>query len=308
MSIFLVQSDLSSFNLELLRPLLGLVLKVSSQGLRGQTLQIVLDEVILLRLDLAASLASWEGSVLHAILKLNGLSVRPGNIIAEAIPIRLELSIDVVRQLVLCYLGLDQAVDFALRCISLLLAFWTVVIVEGQHVVVGPSVHLNREDRCLERQCLEAHLLDPWCEVEAVNWWHSVVLLAGFELVVVLSWRIQAEKHGLGAEDGGVIPRGLDVQLRDVVQFVHEGVAAGLRPLLLDIPVAELVSDHVLLADTEWSDVVCELGLVFLGSRQIHERLGSVGALRTDLVHVSDVLARAGCIRVCVGGLGRDGG
>lgn len=106
----------------------------------------------------------------------------------------------------LCYLGLDQAIDFALLCISLLFTFWAVVIVKGEHVVVGPAIHLNREDRRLEWQCLEAHLVDPWREVEAVNWWHSVVLLACLELVVVLSGWIQAEKHGLGAEDGGIIP------------------------------------------------------------------------------------------------------
>lgn len=80
----------------------------------------------------------------------------------------------------------------------------------------------------------------------------------------------------MGTEDGGIIPRSLDVELRDVVQFVHEGVAASLRSLLLDVPVAELVANHVLLADTEWSDVVCELGLVFLGRSQIHQLLRSV--------------------------------
>jgi hypothetical protein len=266
-------------------------------------MQLTLDEVILLCLDLAASLASCEGSVLHAILKFDTLSVRPGNIVAESIPISLELIINVVWQLVLCYLGLDKAVDFAFLGISLLLTFWTIVIVKCKHIVVGPSVHLNWEDRCLEWQCLKAHLLNPWCEVEAINWWHSVVLLAWFELVVVLSRRIQAEKHCLSTEDSGVIPRGLDIQLRDIVKFVHESVAASLCPLLLDIPVSELVANHVLLADTEWSDVVCELGLIFLCSRQIEKLLGGVRALCTNLVYVLHVLARASCVCVCIRGL-----
>lgn len=60
-------------------------------------MQLVLDEVILLGLNLAARLASREGSILHTILKLNTLSIRPGNVVAESIPVRLELSIDVIR-------------------------------------------------------------------------------------------------------------------------------------------------------------------------------------------------------------------
>jgi len=98
--------------------------------------QLILEQVVLLGLNLAAGLAGREGSILHAILKLNALSIRPGNKVAESVPIRLELSIDVVRQLVLCCLGLDQGVDFTLLSISLLLTFWAVVIVEGEHVVV----------------------------------------------------------------------------------------------------------------------------------------------------------------------------
>lgn len=189
-------------------------------------MQAIFDLVVLLCLDLAASLASCEGSVLHAVLKLNALSISPCDIVAESIPILSELSIDVVRQLVLGDLSLDEVVDFAFLCISLLLAFWAVFIIKSEHVVVGPAIHLNWEDRSLEWQCLQAHLINPWREVEAINWWHSVVLLACFKFVVVLSRGIKTEKHCLSTEDSGIIPRCLDVKLRNIIQLVHEGVAA----------------------------------------------------------------------------------
>ena len=92
----------------------------------------------------------------------------------------------------LLYFLLDEGVDLALGSVSCRLTLGAVVVVEGQHVVVGPAIHLNREDRGLERQGLEAHLFDPWRKVNAVDWWHCVVLLAWLELIVVLARRIQA--------------------------------------------------------------------------------------------------------------------
>lgn len=56
----------------------------------------ILNKMILLCLDLAASLASCKGSLLHAILKLNALSIGPGDVVAEAVPVLLEVRIDVV--------------------------------------------------------------------------------------------------------------------------------------------------------------------------------------------------------------------
>lgn len=155
-------------------------------------MKIGLDQLILLSLYLSASLASRERSFLHAILKFNTLSISPGNVIAESIPILLELCIDFVWQLVLLYFLLDESVDFALDSVPRLLTLRAVVVVQGQHVVVGPAIHLNRENRGLERQCLQAHLFDPRSKVKAIHWWHRVVLLAWFELVVVLARWIQA--------------------------------------------------------------------------------------------------------------------
>ena len=107
----------------------------------------------------------------------------------------------------------------------------------------------------------------------------------------------------MGAEDGRIIPRSLYIKLCDVVELVHEGVCSALGLLLLNIPVAKLISNHILLADTKGSDVVGKLGLIVLGRSQVEKLPGSVGALCTNLVHIFDILASTSRISVCVGGL-----
>lgn len=174
------------------------------------------------------------------------------------------------------YLFLDEGIDFALLCFSLLLALWTVVVIESEHVVVRPPIHLNWEDCSLEWQGLQSHLFNPWSEIESVDWWNGVVLLAWLELVVVLSRWIQPKEHCLGTENGRIIPRGLNVKLRDVVELVHEGGSARLVLLFLNVPVAQLITYHVLLSDSKGSDVVCELGLIVSVLGQVHDSLGSV--------------------------------
>ena len=295
--VFLVQSDLSIVGLEFLQPFLGLVLQVCPQLLRGQAFQVGFQFVILLCLDLAARLACGEGSVLHAVLKLDALGVRPSDIIAESVPIMLEESLDIVSEAGLLHFSLHERVDVALGRLSCLLPLRAVVIVEGEHVVVGPAVHLNREDGRLERESLEPHLVDPRAEVKAIDWRHGIVLLALLDLVVVLTWWIETQEHGLGAQDGGVVPRRLNVDLGYVVELVHESVGARLTLLLLDVPVAQLIADHVLLADAERRDVVCELWLLVFGSREVQQLRWGMRSLRADLVHVLDVTAGATRVR-----------
>lgn len=180
----------------------------------------------LLGLDLSALLASRESAVLHAVLELDALGIGPCDVITEAIPIALEVRLDIVSKSCLRHRCLDSCVDSALYTISGLLPLRAIVVVEGKHEVVRPAVHLDWEDRCLERKSLEAHLIDPGLEVEAVDGWDSVVLLTGLQLVVVLSRRVETQEHSLRAQDSRVVPRGLDVDLCDVVELVHEGVSA----------------------------------------------------------------------------------
>lgn len=157
-------------------------------------------------LNLSASLACGEGSVLHAVLKLDALSVSPGDVIAEALPVALEVVPDVLSEGRLLNFGLDQFLNLAFDGVSSLLPLLAILIVKGQHVVVGPAVHLDWEDCRLEGKSGEAQLLNPWLEVEAVDGWDGVVLLARFDLVVVLAWRVQTQEHSLGAQDGCVVP------------------------------------------------------------------------------------------------------
>lgn len=96
----------------------------------------------------------------------------------------------------------------------------------------------------------------------------------------------------------------MNIKLCDVIELVHESVSATLGLLLLNIPVAQLISNHVLLADAKGGDVVCKLGLIVLGSCQVEKLPGSMGALRTDLVDVFNILAGTSSFGVCVGGLG----
>lgn len=259
--------------------------------------------MVLLGLDLAAGLACGESPVLHAILKLDTLGICPGDVITEALPVTLEVCLNIVRQRGLLDLCLDGGVNAAPDSVSGLLPLGAIVVIECEHVVVRPAIHLDWEDCGLERKCLEAHLVDPGLEVEAVNWWDRVVLLTSLYLVVVLPRRVETQEHGLSAQDGGVVPRGLDIDLCDIVKLIHESVGACRSLLLLDVPVAQLVADHVLLPDAERGDVVRVLGLLVFGGGEVQQLRGSMGALSADLVNVFDVLACPAHLCRCVDGL-----
>lgn len=122
------------------------------QHLGGETCQVSLNLAEFLGLDLSASLAGGEGTVLHTILELYALGVGPGDVIAEALPIRLEVSFDVVSKCCACNLGLNRRVNLGLDGVSCHLPLRAVLIIESQHVVIGPTIHLNWEDRGLEGQ------------------------------------------------------------------------------------------------------------------------------------------------------------
>ena len=92
-------------------------------------MEIVLDELELLGLDLAAGLASVEGTLLHAILELDRLSVGPGDVLAEAIPILFEVSIDIIGQLVLRNLFLNERVNLILFGSSRVFSLVAVVVI-----------------------------------------------------------------------------------------------------------------------------------------------------------------------------------
>lgn len=189
-SVLLIEGDLSGLSLELLEPLQRLVLQVSPQELSGESLQVLFDLPVLLGLDLSASLAREEG-ILHTILELDALRVGPGDVITETLPVRLEASLDGVCECGFLNQFLHLIINLGLDGLSCLLPLRAIVVVEGEHVVVGPAVHLNWEDGRLEGECSESQLFDPWLEVEAVDGWHGIVLLARLDLVVVLAWRVQ---------------------------------------------------------------------------------------------------------------------
>jgi len=267
---------------------------MDSQLLGGQTVEAVrlLEGMELLGLNLAACLAGGEGLLLHVILQFNALGVRPGDVAAEAFPVAPELALDSVGEGGLLDQGFHRGVNSALRLgsFSFFPSLGAIIIIQSKHVVIRPSIHLDWEDRCLEGEGLEAHLVDPGLEVKAFHWWHGIVPLTWLNLVVVLAWGVKAQEHGLGTQDGGVIPRGLDVDLSNVVELVHESGFTTIALLFLDVPVAEFISNHVLLADAEWSDVVGELWLVVLVLGEVEELGWGVRALGTDLVDILDVL------------------
>jgi hypothetical protein len=69
------------------------------------------------------------------------------------------------------------------------------------------------------RKCLKTHFINPRFEVESFDRRHSIVALTLSQNVVVLARRVETEEHCLSAEDGCVIPRRLNEDLSDVVQF-----------------------------------------------------------------------------------------
>lgn len=107
-------------------------------------------------------------------------------------------------------------------------------------------------------KCFETHLINPWFEVEAIDWWDGIVLLALFENVVVLTWWVDSKHHSLSTQNTGVVPGSLNEWLSDVVQCIKETGA------FFDISVSELVADHILLSDSKRSDVV-QLFWLFIG-------------------------------------------
>ena len=164
----------------------------------------------------------------------------------------------------------------------------------GQHPVAAEAVRLDREHRRLVRHGCITEFVNPLTPVEALNWRHSALLLVVANDIVVGTWRVKPQKHGLGREDRVVGPHTLDENLRDVVFFVQEIIL-----LLLDVPVAEFVADQVLLPDAERSELARHRrrGLVSCVRRQVQERLRVLRAGGADLIDVLDVLVGGRRIR-----------
>lgn len=177
-------------------------------------------------------------------------------------------------------------VNLSLHGSSLSLAKTAVVVVDSEHPVVWLSVHLDWEDGGLVWQSLKSHLVNPWLEVEAFNGWDSVVLLLLSNLVVVLAWRVHSEHHSLGTQNSSVVPLGLQVWLGNIVQVADESALE-----FLDVSKSELITNHVLLSDTERSHSE-EVFWFFSGVLGPSKRGGwSVRSLSTDLVSKLHVLS-----------------
>lgn len=94
--LLLIQGHLTSLDLVLCHPSIGLVFQVGSQHLGGKSLKIsLLNAVIVLCGNLVASLAGIHCLILYAVLKLHTLSVCPGDVIAESFPVFGKLCLDV---------------------------------------------------------------------------------------------------------------------------------------------------------------------------------------------------------------------
>jgi len=75
--------------------------------------------------------------------------------------------------------------------LSLSSSSFTISVIHSKHVIVRPSVHLDWEYCGLIWESLEAHLVDPWCKIKALDWWDSIELLFLSDLIIVLTWRIK---------------------------------------------------------------------------------------------------------------------
>ena len=162
-------------------------------------------------------------NLIYFIWFINTLGIDIFKIVTEFLPVNI-LLFDVL--LKIWVVGLADFHHF-LRDIILFgssdkRSFWAVGVVEGQHVVVWPSVHLDWEDGCLERKSFETHLVDPWFEVEVINGGYCIIFLLLGEFVIVLSWRVYSQKHGLCRKDTCVVPWCLDVDLGEVIELIKE--------------------------------------------------------------------------------------
>ena len=81
--------------------------------------------------------------------------------------------------------------------LSLSSSSFTISVIHSKHVIVRPSVHLDWEYCGLIWKSLEAHLVDPWRKIKALNWWDSIQLLFLSDNIVVLAWRVKTQKHSL---------------------------------------------------------------------------------------------------------------
>ena len=86
--------------------------------------------------------------------------------------------------------------------VSLSLESRTVALIDGEHVVVAPTIHLDREDCSLARKSglrtrAITHFVNPRLEVEPFNGRHCIVLLLLSDNIVVFSRRVDTKHHGL---------------------------------------------------------------------------------------------------------------
>ena len=187
-----------------------------------------------------------------------------------------------------CHYGLDTGIDRRLLGASSLCSCWAIVVVEGKHKVVGPSVHLDWEDSRLVRKGFETHLVYPWLEIKSVNWWNCIVFLTFLNNIVILSRRVNSEHHSLSTENSGVVPTGLNERLSNIVEVIKE------TGLFFYISVSQLVSNHVLLSNSKRSHIIKLFRLFRWVLCHAKSLRWSVRALSTNLEHKLDVLSVPG--------------
>ena len=134
------------------------------------------------------------------VLKVNTLSVGPGDVIAELLPaVLVEVWFNLRKLLISNCIGL--LLNLIFDSCSSFSSSWAVYVIKGQHVIVRPAIHLNWEYCRLVREGFEPHLLNPGSEVKSLDWRNCVVLLAFFEHVVVLARRVESKEHCLSTKN-----------------------------------------------------------------------------------------------------------
>lgn len=126
------------------------------------------------------------------VLQINTFNVGPLEIFANRLPWVL------LNELFNWFWGFisKESIAFCFDIISysrsLRLNFCTITRIKGEHVIIWPSVHLNREDSSLKWQSFSSHFINPWLKVKAFYWRHSIILLFFLYLIIIFSWRIHA--------------------------------------------------------------------------------------------------------------------
>jgi hypothetical protein len=218
-------------------------------------------------------------------IKRNGqfdrFSISPVNSVAEIGP---SVFVEVLLDLWLLRSSsnsFDIGLNLIMNCFPLSCSLWTIVVIKSEHVIIRPSVHLDRENSGLIRECLKTHFIDPWLEVKTFHWGDSIVFLFLCDFIVVLAWWVKTKEHCLSTKNASIIPGGLNKNLSDVVKLIKVSTL-----LLFNIPVSQFIADHVLLSDAKRSHIVGILRLFLWIFSKAQKLSGRVRALSTNLINV----------------------